>query len=1009
MNDFRSKNLLFPNRQSGQRRQRSTVPFGAHPSVRTHWWVAMLSLAACTRGNSSETDIHSTVTPAIGSVPLPVSDIPLDDAFLYIAPEGALDGVDLAQIDLSSLVLDGGGDTTLINLGDLDASEVRIVTNSEGNQVFAVSRAAAISRASSDTFSAPVSYNLAASRDIKFVDTSGDSKTIKAHAVIAEDALRADPDFIAVIKKLANVEGTSAQLAATTVDLSEVFLSTSKISFSVVDDDGNTYALSDKNGDGVSAEFSLDELAASFGESGTITVRALIAGNISAEQTFSVEVTQTAVNTPFVGDGSVVSITDGSTNSASVVVLPLSGGDGEITYALEGENKDSGGVFVMQGRLFFSADATGEYTLVATDADGDKASITINFTIPDSEVSIANPLAAQTHAGNVGDVTVNLAKVFAGGDGDLTLSSNNGNVAGNTLIINTAALEDGDHTIMVTATDSDGDIAIDSFVLTVDKSPTVDTAIDNTTLADGNDGTTIDVSGVFGHPADGETLKLSASTGTVGSDNKLTLDGSDLADGANTITLMATDADVSNKDSITSIFEITTNKAPTVDAAIADIAVDGNDPHPDLIDLNGVFKNGSGELTLSVAPAQGVINGNELDISGVALVNGANVIAVTATDNNGDEVTTNITINADKSPTIVAAISDDMRATNHSNTTIDLTTVFNGGGTLTYAVTASNGGAGVSTANSALTIDYATLGVGTHTVTVTATDSDAQNADTITDEFVLKVIKLNDNSQGSNAALSGTNYADAITGNSFAKTSGSLNNVDLDGGNGNDTISNNTFTAIANGSVYGITFDGGDGDDTSSNNTITASRSVYFITFDGGDGDDTSSNNTITSYNTVRSITFDGGDGNDTISNNLISSKNIYSITLDGGAGDDTISDNHFESTSTTSNHDVYSVMLMGGAGDDVFRGNTATQANGNLSGIAIDGGADADDNDTDKVYFDLASSMFTITGAYGSNIIVTDNAKRTNAGDNNDVDSYARYVLVDIEELYFDDVKYEF
>ncbi len=43
-----------------------------------------------------------------------------------------------------------------------------------------------------------------------------------------------------------------------------------------------------------------------------------------------------------------------------------------------------------------------------------------------------------------------------------------------------------------------------------------------------------------------------------------------------------------------------------------------------------------------------------LDISDVALVNGANVIVVTATDNDNDEVTTNITINADKSPAIVA-------------------------------------------------------------------------------------------------------------------------------------------------------------------------------------------------------------------------------------------------------------------------------------------------------------------------------------------------------------------
>ena len=80
-----------------------------------------------------------------------------------------------------------------------------------------------------------------------------------------------------------------------------------------------------------------------------------------------------------------------------------------------------------------------------------------------------------------------------------------------------------------------------------------------------------------------------------------------------------------------------------------------------------------------------------------------------------------------------------------------------------------------------------------------------------------------------------------------------------------------------------------------------------------------------------------------------------------------------------------------------MFSGNTATQANGELSSITIDGGADTNFLDTDKVYFDLASTLFDISGAYGSNITVTDKAARTKAGDG--VDSYAEYVLIAIEE----------
>ena len=135
------------------------------------------------------------------------------------------------------------------------------------------------------------------------------------------------------------------------------------------------------------------------------------------------------------------------------------------------------------------------------------------------------------------------------------------------------------------------------------------------------------------------------------------------------------------------------------------------------------------------------------------------------------------------------------------------------------------------------------VGTGTHTVTVTATDS---NADSITDVFVLEVIKLNDNSLASNATLSGTSLADAITGNSFSAST--LTNVDLDGGDGNDTISSNTLTASQ--TVETITFDGGDGNDTISSNTLTGGGSVSRITFDGGDGNDTiSNNNTLNTTN----------------------------------------------------------------------------------------------------------------------------------------------------------------
>ncbi len=544
MNSFRTKNAPFSIRQL----TRPGRAVGVRAGVLPHWWGphwwGLLSLAACSSGGN-ESSAATETPPTTGSVPLPVSDISIDDALIFIAPEGVLDGVDLTQIDLASLVLDGGDGISSINLGELDASEVSIVNNSAGNQVFAVSRAAAINQANADMINTPVSYSLAAAQVISFIDTTGETQTIEADAVIAKDALTADPDRISVVKALADVEGSSAQLASITVDLSEVFLSPSDISFSAVDDKGNTYTLTDKNVDGVTAEFSLDELAVSIGESVTITVRADINDEFSAEQTFSVEVAQAAViNTHFVGNGSVVTFTDGSANSASVAVLPLSGGDGEITYALEGANKDAGVADIRQGRLFFSADKSGTYNLVATDADGDRATVSIDFTIPDDEVNIANALAAQTHDGNDGDFTVSLAEVFDGGDGDLTLTSGNGTVANDILTIATSALKDGDHSITVTAKDSDGDIAIETFILTVDKSPTVavatsDASVDESFSSPGAD-IVIDLMSVF--DGGGATLSYATSHGSI-SDGELMIVFNALNDGDNTISVTATDAD----------------------------------------------------------------------------------------------------------------------------------------------------------------------------------------------------------------------------------------------------------------------------------------------------------------------------------------------------------------------------------------------------------------------------------------------------------------------------------
>ncbi len=404
-----------------------------------------------------------------------------------------------------------------------------------------------------------------------------------------------------------------------------------------------------------------------------------------------------------------------------------------------------------------------------------------------------------------------------------------------------------------------------------------------------------------------------------------------------------------------------------------------------LYDLANAF---TGTFTAYTTNRGTIDTDNTLTLAGTELRHGANTIVITATIDS-TETTETITVNAVKTLKIAGAKQHDQQ-------TIDLDAIFVDANTYTYTHTAQTW---ISLNNSILSFDNtnSALSEGEHTIMITATDSSDMFTHTLT--YALDTIQSQTFFDGgSNSSYIGTTYADAITSNSFSAFN--LSDVDLDGRAGNDNISSNTLTATSQ-NVNFITFDGGTGDDTIRGNTFIASGNIFSVTFAGGDGNDTISDNTLSGYS-LGLITFAGGDGSDTISDNTVEGVVVDEVTIDSGAGDDTISDNHFASTENDSGDYVYAVTLMGGAGNDEFSGNTATQNNNELSSITIDGGAD-----TDKVYFELASSMFTVAGAYGSNITVTDKAARTEA--KNGVDSYAEYVLIEIEELYFNEVKYEF
>ncbi len=228
------------------------------------------------------------------------------------------------------------------------------------------------------------------------------------------------------------------------------------------------------------------------------------------------------------------------------------------------------------------------------------------------------------------------------------------------------------------------------------------------------------------------------------------------------------------------------------------------------------------------------------------------------------------------------------------------------------------------------------------------------------------------------------------------------NNNSIDGGADNDYINN-----------YGknTTIDGGAGDDEiinkGDNNTIDGGagddnifNEASNVSIDGGEGNDTiktsgGSNNTITGgagndsiENSGDNNTIDGGAGNDNISN--IGDN----VSIDGGAGDDIIQNYSGNNNSIDGGADNdyinnygKNTTIDGGAGDDeiINKGDNNT----------IDGGAGDDNifNEASNVSIDGGEGNDTIKTSGGSNNTITGGAGNDsieNSGDNNTIDGGA-------------------
>ena len=234
---------------------------------------------------------------------------------------------------------------------------------------------------------------------------------------------------------------------------------------------------------------------------------------------------------------------------------------------------------------------------------------------------------------------------------------------------------------------------------------------------------------------------------------------------------------------------------------------------------------------------------------------------------------------------------------------------------------------------------------------VISDDSDTVSVDTAPDNATLQGGAGNDfiSNNGAQVFISGDEGADSISNNGSSVT--------ISGGDDNDSIQNVGDNLCGGGNGKNSSISGGAGDDTLSNSKADN------VTLSGGGGNDRLWNNG------AKNILFDGDTGNDVIYNGIIYGYGSGTLgaftlspdnaTINAGDGDDTIT-NYGGSTS-----------ILGGAGNDSIINKVLTEWTGKFissaDGVTISGGAGDDfiENEGANALFtyDLGDGNDTILG----------------------------------------------
>ncbi|WGD54678.1 Ig-like domain-containing protein [Bradyrhizobium sp. CB1650] len=395
------------------------------------------------------------------------------------------------------------------------------------------------------------------------------------------------------------------------------------------------------------------------------------------------------------------SASDNITKDASLTVSAAAS-DVTRTYSVDGG---------IASASYVAPTADGDHTVVVTDTDtaGNIATGSISFTLDNTIVTPTVALAHDTGSSNSDNITKDASITVSATATDVTRTySVDGGIAAASYIAPTA---DGDHTVVVTDTDTAGNTVSTTLNFTLDNTiatPTV--ALTHDTGSSGSDNITKDASLTVSAAAADVTRTYAVDGGTASADYI-----APTADGDHSV--VVTDTDTAGNTTSTSLSFTLDNTIATPTVALThDTGISGSD-------------NITKDAALAVSAAAGdvtrtySVDGGTASASYVApTADGDHTVVVTDTDTAGNIVTGSVSFILDNTivtPTV--ALTHDTGSSNTDGITSDASLTVSAAAidvTRTYTVDG-----GTATANYvAPTVD------GDHTVVVTDTDTAGNTA-----------------------------------------------------------------------------------------------------------------------------------------------------------------------------------------------------------------------------------------------------------------------------------------